>query len=372
MSDLQISLLAIGALVVVGVFLYNWIQERRFRRRLSEAFGEKAEDVLLEDDAGVLPGEARQEPQLEPSVEFSTSPVTASDVPPSPSVASPGPRRARDPGAALEFDAVLEGIAEIRADRAIQEGVIGELMSKLAACGKPARATGFNAETGTWEPLDRGAGTRYTALRIGLQLVNRAGPVNPAQLAMFSEAVTSAADKLHGQASMPAAQALLQAARDLDAFCATVDVAIGVNVIAAEGAAFSGTKIRALAEAAGFKLEPDGVFHFRDEHRQTLFTLDNHEPAPFLPEQIKTLSTGGITMLLDVPRVADGLDVLDRMVDIARGLASALGGQLVDDNRVELSEAGVARIGQQLSFIRSAMARKGIPAGSTRALRLFS
>ncbi len=372
MSDLQISLLAIGALVVGGVFLYNWVQEHRFRRRLSEAFGEKAEDVLLEDEAEALPGEARQEPQLEPEVELSLPAGAARDVPGAPEIATPGLRRARDSGAALEFDGALEGIAEIQADRVIPESVIGELVSKLAACGKPARAAGFNPESGTWEPLDRGVGTRYTALKIGLQLANRAGPVNPAQLAMFSDAVTSATDKVDGRASVPDAQALLQAARDLDAFCATVDVAIGVNVIAAEGGAFSGTKIRALAEAAGFKLEPDGVFHFRDEHRQTLFTLDNHEPAPFLPEQIKTLSTGGITMLLDVPRVADGLDVLDRMVDIARGLASALGGRLVDDNRVELTEAGVARIGQQLSFIRGAMERKGIPAGSARALRLFS
>ena len=31
---------------------------------------------------------------------------------------------------------------------------------------------------------------------------------------------------------------------------------------------------------------------------RTLFTLDNHEPAPFLPEQIKHLSTAGITLLL--------------------------------------------------------------------------
>ena len=372
MSDLQISLLAIGALVVGGVFLYNWIQEHRFRRRLSEAFGEKAEDVLLEDEAGELPGEQRQEPQLEPNVEFSLPAGTAGNDQAVSGIATPPPRRSRDPGAELEFDAALEGVAEIQADRPIPESVIGELMSKLAACGKPARTAGFNPESGTWEPLDRGVGTHYTALRIGLQLVNRAGPVNPAQLAMFSDAVTSAAEKIRGRTSIPDAQVLLQAARDLDAFCATVDVAVGVNVVAAEGGAFSGTKIRALAEAAGFKLEPDGVFHFRDEHRQTLFTLDNHEPAPFLPEQIKTLSTGGITMLLDVPRVADGLDVLDRMVDIARGLASALGGRLVDDNRVELSEAGVARIGQQLSFIRGAMERKGIPAGSTRALRLFS
>ena len=37
-----------------------------------------------------------------------------------------------------------------------------------------------------------------------------------------------------------------------------MDVAIGVNVIAPEGAKFSGARIRAVAESAGFKLEPEG------------------------------------------------------------------------------------------------------------------
>src|SRR6185295_12267492 len=102
------------------------------------------------------------------------------------------------------------------------------------------------------------------------------------------------------------------------------------------------------AEGYGFKLESDGVFHYRNDQRQTLFTLDNHEPAPFLPEQIKQLSTRGITLLLDVPRVADGHGALDVMLRTGAQLANGLGGMLVDDNRVALSEKSVAAIQQQL------------------------
>ncbi|MDH3437238.1 MAG: cell division protein ZipA C-terminal FtsZ-binding domain-containing protein, partial [Betaproteobacteria bacterium] len=286
MSDLQISLLAIGALVVVAVFLYNWFQERRFRRRLGEAFGEKPEDVLLEREPATFPAEDRLEPQLEMDALDASPAGIAPDTASLLAAAAPAPWPPREALADAEFDVVLDYVAEIQADRAIPETVINELMSKIAACGKPARAASFNSETGAWEALDRGAGARYTGLKLGLQLVNRSGPVNPAQLAMFSDALTSTADKTHARVSVPDVQAALQAARDIDAFCAAVDVAIGVNVVATEGRVFSGTKIRALAEAAGFKLEPNGVFHFRDEHRRTLFTLDNHEPAPFLPEQI--------------------------------------------------------------------------------------
>jgi FtsZ-interacting cell division protein ZipA len=218
----------------------------------------------------------------------------------------------------------------------------------------------------------RGAGARYARLRAGLQIVNRAGPVNAAQLAAFCDAVRHCAERIPATLQCPNAQAALKGARELDAFCAEVDVAVGVNIVAAEGEPFAGTRIRAAAEAAGFKLEPDGVFHFRGDGRQTLFTLDNHEPAPFLPENIKSLATGGVTLLLDVPRVANGSGALERMLEVAGNLAAALGGRLVDDNRVTLSEAGVSRIKEQLGSIQAVMSARGVPAGGTRALRLFS
>jgi FtsZ-interacting cell division protein ZipA len=114
------------------------------------------------------------------------------------------------------------------------------------------------------------------------------------------------------------------------------------------------------------------VFHYRDESRQTLFTLDNHEPAPFLPEQIKHLSTGGVTLLLDVPRVADGQAALELMLALGVQLAQELGGTLVDDNRVPLNDNAVRAIQQQLQSIHARMEARGLPAGSERALRLFS
>ena len=358
MSDLQLSLLVIGAVVVGAVYLYNWLQERRLHRRLQQAFGDAHEDVLLRTGAQSALADGRLEPQLVPQ-EHAGGEDTADDEP----VGVP---------AAAGFDAVLDYVAEINGSTPIADALIGELSSKIASCGKPARITGFEPRGGAWEELARGAGGRYTRLRLGLQLVNRSGAVNPAQLATFCDAVRQCADRIPAQAVCPDAQAALKVAREIDAFCANVDVAIGVNVIAQEGGAFPGTRIRALAESAGFKLEPDGIFHYRDERRHTLFTLDNHEPAPFLPESVKGVSTHGVTLLLDVPRVAHGPEALELMLKIAAGLAAGLGGHVVDDNRAALTEAGAARIKEQLRSIHAAMAKQGVPAGSARALRLFS
>jgi hypothetical protein len=351
MSDLQLSLLAIGAIVVGAVYGYNWMQERGLRRRMQQAFGAAHDDVLLKGGLEPAPGDGRLEPQLAPR-----EPVAGRD----------------DAAAGQGFDAALDYVAEIESDGPISDAVIGELAGRVAACGKPVRIVGLDARSGAWEEVARGRSGRYHALRLALQLVNRSGAVNGAQLATFCDAVRACAAKVPAAAICPDTQAALRTARELDAFCAEVDVAVGVNVVAPDGASFQGADIRAAAEGAGFKLEPDGVFHFRDAQRRTLFTLDNHEPAPFLPESIKGLTTHGVTLLLDVPRVADGVAVLERMLEAASHLAATLGGGLVDDNRVPFSDAGVARVKEQVRSIHAAMEQRGMPPGGAQASRLFS
>jgi FtsZ-interacting cell division protein ZipA len=173
-------------------------------------------------------------------------------------------------------------------------------------------------------------------------------------------------------AELPEFAPALAQAGELDEFCADVDVVVGINVIARTGQVFHGTKIRALAESAGMHLRADGVFHVTDEHGATLFSLDNQEAEPFLADRIRNLTTPGITFLLDVPRVGNGLRAFDRMVAVSRGMADSLDGMLADDNRVLLNDTGLDKIRNQLRSIYAAMEHRAIPPGSPIALRLFS
>ena len=38
MSDLQISLIIIGIIIIAGVVAFNWAQQVRYRRKVDEAF----------------------------------------------------------------------------------------------------------------------------------------------------------------------------------------------------------------------------------------------------------------------------------------------------------------------------------------------
>jgi FtsZ-interacting cell division protein ZipA len=376
MSDLQVSLLIIGAVVIGGVTAFNWFQQWRLRRRLEHAFSDKHEDVLLRERPA-REASMRVEPQLDVSSSGHPGADTAAALAEAREAVAP-PANAASAAvvdnlpAVPHFDPDVDYIASIDAVEPISAAGLAELHTKAAVSGRRFRVAGFNPDVAGWEEAGRLSGGRYAHLRLAVQLVSRKGIIDAAALSSVCDAVRACAARFSAAAYCPDVEAALAAARELDAYCAEVDVAIGVNVVPAHGSNFAGTRIRALAESAGFKLEPDGVFHYRDEARQSLFTLDNHEPAPFLPEQIKHLSTGGVTLLLDVPRVADGNAALELMLRTGAHLAEGLGGTLVDDNRVALSDSSVRAIQQQLRSIHSRMEARGMAPGSERALRLFS
>jgi FtsZ-interacting cell division protein ZipA len=374
MSDLQSSLLIIGAVVVGGVVAFNWVQQRRLHRRLEQDFGNKGRDSRKGPRAPEPP--ERIEPQLE------------AEKPPH-SYAEPLPVPEQDPDVAIHanapnantvenlpdvpgFDSRVDYIAAIDAHEPVSGAGLAELHTKLAAGGRRFRVAGFNPDVDAWEEAGRLSGGRYAHLRIAVQLVSRKGVLEATALNAICDAVRACATRFSAVARCPDIDEALKRAQELDAYCAEVDVAIGVNVIPNRGQTFAGTRIRALAESAGLSLEPDGLFHYRDAQRQTLFTLDNQDPAPFVPEQMKHLNTSGITLVLDVPRVADGDTALDLMVKTAAQLAGGLGGTLVDDNRVALSDNAIGVIQQQLHSIHAKMEARGMAPGSEQALRLFS
>ena len=367
MSDLQLSLLAIGVAVVVGVVAYNRWQEAKLRRRTEATFGSRHGDVLLQEAgpaAGGEPGTAAPLPTSPP--DRSIEHTLQEDVPPVPvSQAMPAslPPELLDP--AIDYIVQLDCArpvsgAEVatQANALLEEGLI-----------KPVHWEGQDESREVWRPIS--ADGRYLQLRIGLQLADRAGPVTEDDLLAFCGNVQEVALALAARVDLPDTDQALARAQELDRFCTEVDVQIGLSVIGSESHTFAGSKVRALAEAAGLAIGRDGRFHRPADDGGELFSLANLEPMPFHPETIKTLQTRGVTVLFDVPRVPESASAFRRFIDFAHQLEHALGGVLVDDNRKPIGQAALEAIGQQLERIHQTMNARGIPAGGPIALRLF-
>lgn len=230
---------------------------------------------------------------------------------------------------------------------------------------------GFNEATGEWDVLSDDSPVEYRRLRIGAQMADRQGAISDAELSIFHTAMRQLAEEFMAVADLPTRKSALEEAWALDRFCADVDIQIGINVVATSQA-FAGTKIRALAEAAGMTLGSDGVFVRRDDDGRVLYSLLNQGSTPFSVEAMKTVSCHGLTFLLDVPRVPNGDRVVNQMAELARRFAEALHGAVVDDNRHPLTETQLEPIRRQVAQYQGAMAGRGLVPGGPLSLRLFA
>jgi len=356
MSDLQIGLLFIGAVVIAGVVLYNHMQETRFRRRAEAGFGRDGGDALLAPPAPV-PAE-RIEPLLSPAAADSDPAISGrvepvgmalgnSDTEPSP----------------------IDYIIQVDATQIIGRDALQRLLEALDGLGKRVQVLA-SAAPGPWAPV-ASAPPGVTRARIAIQLADRRGHVTQDDLFAFQSLVTQWAQNIGATLDAPDLAPYVQVAKDLDQFCADVDVVVGLNVVAATGEPFSGFKVRNCAEAVGFRMD-ESAFRYADPHGLTLFSLENMQSGPLDPDRIKTSTINGVTLLLDVPRLSEGVAAFDQMVHTGKSLADGLGGTLVDDNRTAVTEAGLEQIRNQLRRIYGEMQARGIAAGSRAALRLFS
>ncbi|MBE9609504.1 cell division protein ZipA C-terminal FtsZ-binding domain-containing protein [Chitinilyticum piscinae] len=411
MTDLQLGSLIVGGTIVAAVYAFNWWQEYRYRKEAGKAFARNQPDVLMDTPKNVVrQGEALRveplidEPRLAPVlVDDDPEPLVGEDdIPPmppalaarapqpapaAPVAPAPAPVRVLSPAAAAAapvshapafaavqddeadapaellatslIDPALDFIAEVHAGEPVSAGEVPPFSG-----AKRIQVIGRTVQD-HWEAVHPHSRSRYSELRIALQLADRQGAVTPEQLNAFTMSVQQFADGIEASVSYPQRSSKLASAQDLDDFCAGVDVLIGLNILAVDRP-FPLEKVRVLAEQSGLVRGQDGAFHYRSDSGKTLFTLANQDQSPF------GKTSEALTLLFDVPRVAGGLPVFDYLCDFAQSLSGALAGNLVDDNGKPLTPPSIASIRKQLAGIYARMDDRGIAPGSVAALRLFA
>jgi FtsZ-interacting cell division protein ZipA len=363
MSELQVWLLVLGIVVIAGVYAFNWLQERSHRRRAEAAFDMPRQDVLMER-ASLSPAPA---PRFDEPQELLLPEASQDDAAPAPRTAARAIRGAPEPD-----ESTIDCTAFLSADAPFPQIAIDELASATTAFARPVRMFGADGSGGAWVQLGEDSGMRYRRLKVAMQLADRQGVATRAELENFTDTITAVAVRIGAAADLPDPAVCAERAKALDALCADVDIAVGINVVAHAGQMFQGTSIQALAQVDGLRLLADGLFHSESVPGATQFTLDNQDTEPFFPETIKALNTTGVTFLLDVPRASGGIAAFDRMVEVARRFAESLDGTLVDDNRQILSDSGLDATRRALVGVYATMHERGIEPGGPVALRLFS
>jgi FtsZ-interacting cell division protein ZipA len=211
-----------------------------------------------------------------------------------------------------------------------------------------------------------------------IQLADRGGAVSRNTLNRFQLAVETFGLDINGHVEWQGAGDALTNANSLDAFCIEVDKTIGFHLVHGENGAFTGTKLRGLAESQGLALGVDGAFKcFSDTGLNKLqpnpsFVMFNRDDHSFSPDMLRSSVVKGVTFQLDIPHVKQCAEAFSHMVQVARQMEVGLNAVLVDDNNKVLGDMQIEKIRQQLKVIQATMLVRGIVPGSDSAQRLFS
>jgi FtsZ-interacting cell division protein ZipA len=401
LSTLQLGLIVAGVVLVIGVIVYNQWQERRLKRQAASAASadaraartpERVEPTLgaatapptASDGIAAFRGDADFESAFEPPLDAMAPPAEFVDdrasadegvpvavtAPTAHSTlatmrAQPGSRSAAMPDHEIECLIPLQPAAPVPAS-AIAAGL-------GARIGKALRWFGRADARSDWQRLTADTPGRFGEIVACLLLADRNGAASRAQIDTFVRVVGDLAPTLPAAFAPPDIADEVARAESLDRLCAELDVQIGLTVQKPEPGSIAGTRLRGVAEAAGFRLAPGGRFELaHEETGAVLYTLQNLRPDPFTAESLRLTATNGVVFLLDVARTADPLRTFDQMKLAAKRMAVTLGGELVDDNHRPLDDAAFAVIREQVDGAADALRAVHIEPGSARALALFS
>ncbi|PFH08196.1 FtsZ-interacting cell division protein ZipA [Collimonas sp. PA-H2] len=373
MTDLQTSLFIIGGAFLVGVISYNKWQEYKAKKSVERAFSGSHDDVLMtppSKDGGEAP--VRHEPKLfesEHEADAKMAAVPHDDIEQSAEqqalepqlgnpVAAPVPVARRD----LPVDELIDCAIPLALEAPVRGDKILPALQSLRHVGnKPIHFIGEDAN-GDWEPVAHGG--VYSTLLAGVQLANRTNPLNEIEYSELVSRLRQIADDLGAEPDLPDMMEVMHTARSLHQFVIEHDAQLGVN-IQSNGAPWAISTLQAALTRQGFDARPEGRMVMSDGDGGLLFSLSTNASAV-------AETTSRLTLLLDVPRVAPDRDGYGAMVACGRSLAARLGGVLVDDSNQPLADVQLAEIAGQVDAFYREMDAAEIPAGSVRALRLFS
>ncbi|MEP7205693.1 MAG: cell division protein ZipA C-terminal FtsZ-binding domain-containing protein [Casimicrobiaceae bacterium] len=416
MTSLQVGLIIAGIALVVGVIIYNWVQERRVRTRLDASFGNlgaanskpagtppganvdrveptfgqrAADEPMLtraavaspgtsarpragggDDDAGFeLPVKVQKSVPVDEAMADESDraePASLRDGPGTPPAAE---RVVHADGHGAQPDPEIECIIAMQPSRPVAARALGEALD--ARLGKRLRWFGRRSAGMPWQLLRPETAGELIDIVACLLLADRAGAASAPMLEAFVALVTEVAPDLPATVIAPQVQREAARAESLDRLCAEHDVQIGLTVLKESTPDIPGTRLRGVAEAAGFRLAGGRFEWVQEESGATLYALQNFRAEPFTPEHLRTSATPGAVFLLDVPRVADPARVFDHMKMAAKRMAHALDAALVDDNRRPLDDHALTAIRNHVAKTAAGLQAVQIEPGSPRAMALF-
>jgi len=380
MSDLQIGLVALGVLLIVAVLGLNWWQDRRARlhvhRQFASLTGEGSDPLLEPITAG------RREPGLGAQQDVGSN-GRHQDGRHQDAYQDLHPDLHQDSHQDSHQDPqpTIDPACEVVIDLSFTEPVSGAaLRSALRGWhevgGKPLRFFAKSVESTADETyhVRLRDDVSYSALQLALLLANRSGPVSAMDWSRCWNQAEQLAERFDAALEGPDPATVIAQAQRLDAFCAKLDVQVGLNLVMAHPQPVA--SVLALARELGFVLVDGRLLWLSDaglvcfalsygdagERGELAGSFEAPAPAP----------VSRLLLLLDVPHSPANERAFSHMAQIGRDLAARLDAQLLDDQGKPVVAGSEAAIDAHLADLYAQLREAHMQAGSARARRVFS
>ncbi|MFN3610436.1 cell division protein FtsZ [Tepidimonas sp.] len=351
LSPLQIGLIAVGVVVLLGVWAYHRWQTRRLAPRRAPAAAADAD--------GAPPSAERLEPTL--GADAATVSPDRTAAPAAAGLGGLSPR--------------LDVIVPLQLEKPVSgDAVLQSLPGTRRIGSKPFFIEGLPedaADDSAWEPPR--PGQRYRALRAGLQLANRAGPLNEIEYSEFVQKLEAWAEHLLGVADFPDMMAVVQQARELDQFAAVHDAQLTFT-LRAQRAAWSPGYVAQHAGRLGFvpgALPGRMVLPATQPGGAPLLVL-RFETQAALADDPELAVLREVRLTLEATHVPREERPYQRLRELSTALAASMDGWVTDEAGQLLDTEALDRIGGELEQLYEALEERAFPAGSPDARRLFS
>ena len=435
MSDLQLALIILGAIIIGGVLAYNWLQEKKLRKEVSSDFIVPQKDVLTDDfhintDAYVIdkelaevkekskqfmqhtvPGEMRIADDEFESAKFEQKQVQqaqADNYVETQVLESSAEVAVEDLAAESQVAASQVAASQVKSPQLVEPIVKAVLHEKIQAAqvnlpesahpqidltailyaNKNILSQDLNTLKESLTHISLPSTLHGLDQQDKWQVIDTADSVHYKQVAcslQLADRGGPVAKNLLNKFQFAVEDAGLSLnahvewqsgvdamQRAIELDQFCIEVDQMVSAHVAQGdAPIHGTKFKGLAEANGMLLKDDGKFYLY-ANDAVLFTAIDTNNVPFTPESLRSNVLKSITLQIEIPKVSNSEQVFNQMILMAQKMANSLNANLVDDNQKPLGDLQIEKIRQQLKVIHATMVARGIMPGSPASMRLFS
>ncbi len=216
----------------------------------------------------------------------------------------------------------------------------------------------YDSETARWYH-DASLVKNCTQIYLSMLLANRNRKVDSLAASIFITLAGQMAIDLNAEAVLPDSQTMVEKAENIASTIKAFDNQLTLKIVCAHDVDTAALRVAALD--CGF------VEHEMRYEKPAAFGTD-----PMLVISVSKTLPNELELTMDVALVSAANDPLAQYFAVANDLCCKIDGMLTDMQGNPVESPSAAIIAQQLRELHANMAAHGVPAGSTRALRIFS